>query len=592
MKKLPLLIILGALGCLVMADSDPAESIYARPEAAPAFSQPKFISQPSPRAYPGALYETRAAVTGGIWPYRFALKTAPAGMRLNQANGAIAWQAPGQPEVAKVTLLVRDQAGRQAEQSFQIEVTAKGFYFVSPAGDDANPGTFDQPWKTLMRAVEDVPESDMSTLYLRGGDYQVVVPSRDGGIKGANNLRIRKTSPRRWVAWPGEKPVIDLGWTEVMWREALKREQEQHGNRGTTQRYGHRITIDRGIDDMLFDGLEVKNASYFMFLMHDGDRSRYTWRRCDLHHLYGDYFENPAFIFGSTPDRVYEKPPPGVTYLYPFGKRPRSTPYRNFIIQECTFADRPYSNPRGEHGGGIVTYFWEGTLVEDCTFERIELGWAICDKDNGWDNTYRNNILRGNVVFASQGCSDGINFHHNYVDGDLQIGAQPGWVRNIWIHHNALNGAVIPMIGNLAVPEPLASLEGVGGPTDASSHEVIKNHPQDRRLIQVWNNVIGIPDRTMEGEKAFLCRAPNDSKFAGRFRFVQWDHNLVDERAEMTIGWTRVRFNWSELKAGGFDVNGTRGIVSLDEAGRLASDSPWRNTYGRDAGLGTTATQK
>jgi len=584
-----LILFAGILHCRAEAADDDLR--YLQPEDAPAFSQPQFITLPPPRAFPGALYETRAAVTGGTWPYCFELRTAPAGMQLDPASGAIAWQAPGQPEVAQVTLLVRDQTGRQAEQSFQIEVTAKGFYFVSPTGDDANPGTFDQPWETLMRAVEDIPEADISTLYLRGGDYAVVVPPKDSS-KRANTLVISSQSPRRWVAWPGEKPVIDLGWSEAQWTAALEFERGLHGDKGTTKNYGYRIEIGRGIDDLLFDGLEVKNAAYFMFIMYDGNRSRLTWRRCKLHHLYGDYFENPSFIFGYAPDRQYEKLQPGETGRFPFGKRPIAKPYRNIVIQECSFSDRPYSSTRGWHGGGIVMYVWEGALIEDNLFERIQHGQTICDKDNGWDNTFRNNVFRGDFMFAAQGCNDGINFHHNFVDGNLQVGAQPGWLRNIWIHHNALRGRVVLMGGETAAPEPLANAEEIGSPADAKSHATIKNFPAERCLIHAWGNVVAMPAELNENEKPFLNRVPNDSGFALKYRYVNWDRNLVDERGELTLGWSRSRIKWTEMMASGFDVDGASGIVSLDAEGHLPPDSPWRNIYGRAAGRGSAETEK
>lgn len=42
--------------------------------------------------------------------------------------------------------------------------------------------------------------------------------------------------------------------------------------------------------------------------------------------------------------------------------------------------------------------------------------------------------------------------------------------------------------------------------------------------------------------------------------------------------------NWSGLRASGVDVHGIQGAIVLDDEGRLPVDSPWRATYGRDAG--------
>lgn len=83
------------LACLLLAACLGAAEVelerYPRPEDAPAFAQPTFISQPPLRAYPGALYETRPAVTGGTWPYRFSLRGAPTGMTIDARSGAITW---------------------------------------------------------------------------------------------------------------------------------------------------------------------------------------------------------------------------------------------------------------------------------------------------------------------------------------------------------------------------------------------------------------------------------------------------------------------------------------------------------------------
>jgi len=161
--------------CLGAAETDSGR--YVRPEDAPAFAQPTFMSQPPLRAFPGARYETRPAVTGGTWPYRFALRGAPAGMVIDARSGAITWTAPQAEASVSVTVTVVDQAGRSAEQAFSITVGAAGFVFVSPEGDDANPGTFAKPWKTVMRAAQPVEDPVGTTLYLRGGTYAVEVPA-------------------------------------------------------------------------------------------------------------------------------------------------------------------------------------------------------------------------------------------------------------------------------------------------------------------------------------------------------------------------------------------------------------------------------
>src|SRR5690554_56435 len=53
-------------------------------------------------------------------------------------------------------------------------------YYVSPTGDDANPGTLELPWKNVTKANQAVQPGD--TVYLRGGEYkgQTIRPAVSG----------------------------------------------------------------------------------------------------------------------------------------------------------------------------------------------------------------------------------------------------------------------------------------------------------------------------------------------------------------------------------------------------------------------------
>ena len=72
-------------------------------------------------------------------------------------------------------------------------------YYVSPTGDDANPGTVDKPWRTIQHGVEIVRPGDI--LFIRGGVFHERVFSVRGGdpVNG----------PIVFTSYPGEKAVID-----------------------------------------------------------------------------------------------------------------------------------------------------------------------------------------------------------------------------------------------------------------------------------------------------------------------------------------------------------------------------------------------
>lgn len=576
---------------------------FVRPEDAPYFKQPVFVSLPLPRAYPGTEFNMRPAVIGGTWPYHFSLRTSPAGMTIDARTGTITWLAPLTAGAVQVAVALVDQAGRTAEQTFTLTVGKEGFYFVSPSGDDANPGTFERPWKTVMRAAQAVADPAQATLYLRTGTYPVEVPPTPGKTN-SNVLRINNTSPRRWMAWPGEKPVIDLGFTEAVWKSTLATliaeadakfaadptaDPAKKYTSVTTINYGHRIYIDAGTDDLLFDGLEVKNANYYMFLMYNGMKRGLTWRRCNLHHLYADGGENPSFIFGYAAARTYERMPgmdgKSQEEACPWGSRPLAQPYLNTVVQECTFSDRPYDtiNQSG-HGGGITWYTTQGSLIEDNRFEPMQYGVTLSDKDNGWENTYRNNVFQSDFNISGQGCADGIDIHHNYFNGTVMLGKQPGWMRNIWFHHNAVRGALQMMGGGARVPEIIDPAgRALDGPADPECQAVVRDFPREQRLVFAWANVIARPAGA--GPSFYTSRVPAGIDFANRWRFVWCDFNLVDEAAIIKAGYTTTVMNWSGLRASGVDVHGVQGQIELDDEGRLPADSPWRATYGRDAGV-------
>jgi parallel beta-helix repeat protein len=71
-------------------------------------------------------------------------------------------------------------------------------YYVAPDGDDSNPGTLEQPWRTLAKAAETLVLGE--TVYIRQGTYNERLVPEIGGIPG---------EPITYAAYPGETPVID-----------------------------------------------------------------------------------------------------------------------------------------------------------------------------------------------------------------------------------------------------------------------------------------------------------------------------------------------------------------------------------------------
>jgi len=85
-------------------------------------------------------------------------------------------------------------------------------YYVATDGDNANPGTIDQPFATLRRADDAVAPGD--TIFVRGGVYRV----GDHGYNGyTDSIRIGYSSnpngtpesPITLKAYPGERVIVD-----------------------------------------------------------------------------------------------------------------------------------------------------------------------------------------------------------------------------------------------------------------------------------------------------------------------------------------------------------------------------------------------
>jgi len=72
-------------------------------------------------------------------------------------------------------------------------------FYVAPHGDDAGPGTLDQPWRTIQHAAETMVAGD--TVFIRDGVYNEQVSTvRDGNAVDGYIV---------FSAYPGETPVID-----------------------------------------------------------------------------------------------------------------------------------------------------------------------------------------------------------------------------------------------------------------------------------------------------------------------------------------------------------------------------------------------
>jgi hypothetical protein len=83
---------------------------------------------------------------------------------------------------------------------FSVSAAQAATYYVSPTGNNANPGTISQPFATLQKAHDVANPGD--TIYMRGGTYPIPVQTvitRNGS--SGNHIKV--------FNYPGEVPILD-----------------------------------------------------------------------------------------------------------------------------------------------------------------------------------------------------------------------------------------------------------------------------------------------------------------------------------------------------------------------------------------------
>ena len=177
--------------------------------------------------------------------------------------------------------------------------------YVSPSGNDLNPGAIEAPFATLGRALEGIGAGD--TVYLRGGTY-LISESQIADSQGpyAKVFRLSQSGecgrPIRVWGFPGERPVLDFSavrpqgkrvaafWVEGNWwhLRGFDIVGVQVSVRGHTQ--SECITMRGGSHNLVED-----------IAMHDGMAIGYYAKggccnlvlNCDAYGNYDDFSEGP-----------------------------------------------------------------------------------------------------------------------------------------------------------------------------------------------------------------------------------------------------------------------------------------------------------
>ncbi|MBN1676269.1 MAG: right-handed parallel beta-helix repeat-containing protein [Kiritimatiellae bacterium] len=335
--------------------------------------------------------------------------------------------AEAQPAAAKAELPARAPAADAPEPG---NPSAGGReYYVSTEGDDSNPGTLDQPFKTIQKGVDVSSAGD--TVLIRAGRYAGFRVKEKHGKPGA---------PITYRNCPGERVIVD-GYLGMYLGKPIPEDPAHTGYLGPP------VHIEGGHSSYLvFEGFEITNSDPIiddarkLDLAKPADLEIFKKKylraarlsRCGLkinasrsgprhHHLvfrkltvyhHGDTGfagngEDIAFI----ENHVYDVGGPRSGYgWYAGGKR---WLFRGNVVHDC--------NGPGFHlyGGCRV----EDSLIEgNCSYRNGGTWWHRSSKhvkkNSGagilvWGGN--NNIIRNNIAFGNDGSGITVKGHYNKV---------------------------------------------------------------------------------------------------------------------------------------------------------------------------------
>jgi hypothetical protein len=308
----------------------------------------------------------------------------------------------------------------------------------------------------------------------------------------------------KWIAYPGELPIIDVN------RENYIRVRDSYA---------------------LIDGFEIKNSTTKGLFVEAG---HLIARRNHMHHLYDETVRgNPSFIFFPT----------GGWWDYN-------------VIQDNTFHD--LFDPDNMHGGGVIYYDVRYSLYEDNEAYNID-GNGFHDKDRGYHNTVRGNILHGaNMGVMLLNHPEQIDICYNLVYDTIE-GIQPGgmtYARDIYVHHNTV-------VSNIKLRNVIA---------ESGSDE-----------IHIYNNII-----TNGNSYLYACEPDAEAAVLADDK-VHVDDNLLWTTGSYVFGhtWGTTMLTFSQWQGYGKDLDGIFVNPQLDANYNLPSNSPYLGTHGRQIVTGS-----
>lgn len=393
------------------------------------------------RAYPNLEYNVRPGVTGGNYPYRYSLTTAPNGMSISTTTGEITWPTPQESDTPySVSLLVTDASGNTLSASWTVTVTTNGFYFVDASATVGGDGSLSKPWNNWDDFYLGRTDSryENAFIYFREGTY--TYPAHLTYTSSGNSNRLKLvTHPHVYLGYPNEAVTFD--------------------GEGTT----NKIHLQLFGNDFYFDNIIFANSISYGLEVNSGDRlvvRRSTFKNF----IIGENSDNNAAIGMKNdpvgPSRSIEYTPTTESNAYDMEKM-------YYLIQDNNFINNDLT---GIGSYGITQGLYENNTFNNCGYSCITL-----------KSTINRITVRGNSITTADGYSivavsqyyvAYADILHNYIKGGvLQFGAFTGDSGPIesHIHRNTIDGLFW-----------LKGIESDDGPIYIKNNIVINDDPNNQ----------------------------------------------------------------------------------------------------------------
>ncbi|MBS1851154.1 MAG: right-handed parallel beta-helix repeat-containing protein [Acidobacteria bacterium] len=274
-------------------------------------------------------------------------------------------------------------------------------YYVSPGGNDANPGTQNAPWKTIQHAADTARAG--STVLVRGGTYEELVRVHVSGNASDGFITFR--------SYPGETAVLDASRFTPSGREGILTIHNQSYVRFAEFEIRNFRTADRHLSPL---GISVTGAGSHLELLHN-----------NVHHI------EQTFEGRDAPGRG------GNGFGIAVYGTDAKTPITDLLIEgnevhhlktgssESLVVNGNVTNFRITHN---VVHDNNNIGIDVIGFERTAPDPAV---DQARDGVVRGNLVynitsRGNPAYGMDQSSDGI-----YVDGGTRILIEQNIIHNV-----------------------------------------------------------------------------------------------------------------------------------------------------------------